>query len=39
LASQLKKTAENIRFCDELRGSKDELLRVAQQFGLEGLVV
>jgi bifunctional non-homologous end joining protein LigD len=28
-----------IRLSDELRSIKDELLRVAQQFGLEGLVV
>jgi hypothetical protein len=25
---------ENIRLSEELRGSKDELLRIAQEFGL-----
>jgi bifunctional non-homologous end joining protein LigD len=38
LANLLKNPPENIRLSDELRGSKEELLRVAQQFGLEGLV-
>jgi bifunctional non-homologous end joining protein LigD len=38
LAKVLEKAPENIRLSDELRGSKEELLRVAQQFGLEGLV-
>jgi bifunctional non-homologous end joining protein LigD len=38
LAQLLKKPPENIRLSDELRGTKDELLRVGQQFGLEGLV-
>ena len=38
LANLLKKTPEHIRLSDELRGSKDNLLRVAQEFGLEGLV-
>ena len=38
LAKLLQKPPENIRLSDELRGSKDELLRVAQEFGLEGLV-
>jgi bifunctional non-homologous end joining protein LigD len=38
LANLLKKPLEHIRFSDELRGSKDDLLRVAQEFGLEGLV-
>jgi bifunctional non-homologous end joining protein LigD len=38
LANLLKKAPENVRLSDELRGSKDELLRVAQEFGLEGLV-
>jgi bifunctional non-homologous end joining protein LigD len=33
----LEKAPENIRLSDELR-SKDDLLRVAQEFGLEGLV-
>ena len=34
----LKKAPENIRISKELKGSKEELLRVAQEFGLEGLV-
>jgi bifunctional non-homologous end joining protein LigD len=34
----LKKAPETIRFCEELQGSREELLRVAQQFQLEGLV-
>ena len=38
LANLLKNPSENIRLSDELRGNKDELLRVAQEFGLEGLV-
>src|SRR5262245_8801134 len=38
LADLLKKPPENIRLSGELRGSKDELLRVAQEFDLEGLV-
>ena len=38
LASVLKKAPENVRLSDELRGSKDDLLRVAREFGLEGLV-
>jgi bifunctional non-homologous end joining protein LigD len=38
LAQVLKNAAENIRLSDELRGTKEELLRVAEQFGLEGLV-
>ena len=38
LAKLLEKAPENIRFSGELRGGKDELLRVAQEFGLEGLV-
>jgi len=38
LAKLLEKAPENIRLSDELRGTKDELLRVAQEFGLEGLV-
>jgi bifunctional non-homologous end joining protein LigD len=38
LAKVLEKPLENIRLSDELRGSKDDLLRVAQEFGLEGLV-
>jgi bifunctional non-homologous end joining protein LigD len=35
LAKLLEKAPENIRLSDELRGSKEDLLRVAQQFGLE----
>src|SRR6516164_4852629 len=38
LAELLEKASENIRLAGELRGSKDELLWVAQEFGLEGLV-
>jgi len=38
LANLLKKPPEHIWLSDELRGIKDELLRVAQEFGLEGLV-
>jgi bifunctional non-homologous end joining protein LigD len=38
LANLLKKPLENIRLSEELRGGKDDLLRVAQEFGLEGLV-
>jgi hypothetical protein len=38
VADLLKKPPERIRLSDELRGTKDELLRVAQEFGLEGLV-
>src|SRR4029077_6437950 len=38
LSNLLKKPPGNIRLSDELRGSKDDLLRVAQEFGLEGLV-
>ena len=38
LANLLKNSPYNIRLSEELRGSKDELVRVAQEFGLEGLV-
>src|SRR5262249_19074035 len=38
LGNLLKKPSENIRLSDKLRGTKDELLRVAREFGLEGLV-
>ena len=34
----LEKAPENTRLSGELRGTKDKLLRVAQEFGLEGLV-
>ena len=35
LAGVLKKAPPNIRFSEELRGAKEELLQVAQQFQLE----
>jgi bifunctional non-homologous end joining protein LigD len=38
LAGVLKKAPPNIRFSEELRGTKEELLKVAQQFELEGLM-
>lgn len=38
LTKLLKKAPENIRFSEELQGTKDELLQVARQFHLEGLV-
>jgi bifunctional non-homologous end joining protein LigD len=38
LADILKKAPPNIRLSEGLRGSKEDLLRVAQEFGLEGLV-
>jgi bifunctional non-homologous end joining protein LigD len=38
LAQVLKKAPENIRLSGELRGTKEEPLRVAKEFGLEGLV-
>jgi bifunctional non-homologous end joining protein LigD len=38
LAEVLEKAPENIRLSKELQGSKEDLLRVAQEFGLEGLV-
>jgi bifunctional non-homologous end joining protein LigD len=38
LATLLKKASSNIRFSEELRGTKEELLQVAQKFELEGLV-
>src|SRR5262249_47427190 len=34
----LEKAPQDIRLSGELRGTKEELLRVAQEFGLEGLV-
>jgi bifunctional non-homologous end joining protein LigD len=37
LAKLLKKAPENIKFSEELTGTKEELLRVAKQFELEGL--
>jgi bifunctional non-homologous end joining protein LigD len=38
LAKVLKKAPGNIRFSEELRGTREELLQVARQFQLEGLV-
>src|SRR4029077_7749475 len=38
LAEVLKKAPENIRLSEGLLGSKEDLLRVAKEFGLEGLV-
>jgi bifunctional non-homologous end joining protein LigD len=38
LADTLKKALPNIRISEGLQGAKEDLLRVAQQFGLEGLV-
>jgi len=38
LATLLKKAPPNIRFSEELRGTKEELLQVAHQFQLEGLI-
>jgi bifunctional non-homologous end joining protein LigD len=38
LADVLKKALPNIRLSEGLQGSKEDLLRVAKEFGLEGLV-
>src|SRR6266404_5931612 len=38
LADILKKAPPNIRLSEGLQGSKEDLLRVSQEFGLEGLV-
>jgi bifunctional non-homologous end joining protein LigD len=38
LAKLLKKAPENIKFSEELQGAREELLQVARQFQLEGLV-
>jgi len=38
LAKLLRKAPENIRFSEELKGKREELLQVARQFQLEGLV-
>jgi bifunctional non-homologous end joining protein LigD len=38
LATLLKKAPSNIRFSEELRGRNEEILQVARQFQLEGLV-
>ena len=38
LAKLLKKAPPNIRFSEELRGTKEELLQLARKFQLEGLI-
>ena len=38
LAKLLKNAPANIRFSEELRGTKEALLEIAHKFGLEGLV-
>jgi ATP-dependent DNA ligase len=38
LEGLLRKAQENIRFSEELRGNREELLQLAQQFQLEGFV-
>jgi bifunctional non-homologous end joining protein LigD len=38
LAKLLKKAPENIKFSEELQGTREELVKVARNFGLEGLV-
>jgi bifunctional non-homologous end joining protein LigD len=38
LAKLLKKAPEDIKFSEELQGTREELVRVARQFRLEGLV-
>jgi bifunctional non-homologous end joining protein LigD len=38
LAKLLKKAPENVKFSEELQGTREELLQVARQFQLEGLV-
>jgi bifunctional non-homologous end joining protein LigD len=38
LGKLLKKAPDNIRFSEELRGNRDEFLRVARQFQLEGFI-
>jgi bifunctional non-homologous end joining protein LigD len=38
LAKLMRKAPDNIRFSEELRGTKEELLQVARQFQLEGLI-
>ena len=38
LAKLLKKAPENIKFSEELQGTREDLLQVARQFQLEGLV-
>src|ERR1700751_3202713 len=39
LATLLKNAPPNIRFSEELRGTREELLKVARKFQLEGLIV
>jgi bifunctional non-homologous end joining protein LigD len=38
LAKLFKKAPDNIKFSEELHGSREELLQVARQFQLEGLI-
>jgi bifunctional non-homologous end joining protein LigD len=38
LSNVLEEAPDNIRLSDELRGGREDLIRVAQEFGLEGLV-
>jgi bifunctional non-homologous end joining protein LigD len=38
LAKLLEKALDNIRFSQELQGKREELLQVARQFQLEGLI-
>ena len=38
LAKVLKKAPDNIRFSEELRGTREELLQLARKFQLEGLI-
>jgi bifunctional non-homologous end joining protein LigD len=38
LAKLLEKAPDNIRFSQKLRGKREELLQVARQFQLEGLI-
>jgi len=38
LSKLLKRAPENIKFSEELQGTKEELLQVARQFHLEGLI-
>jgi ATP-dependent DNA ligase len=38
LTKLLKKAPQNIKFSEELEGSREELLQVARQFQLEGLI-
>ena len=38
LAKLLKRAPENIKFSEELKGSREELVQVARRFQLEGLI-